>query len=379
MTELQPSRTYAMDLSIIPHAVGGVARYLLDLARALNRVAAGNSDRFITVDVPDAHPGVSHPEPVNVVVPSPVYTKIPFARRIPRKFHWEEKSRGRRIALAAGEISVYHHSGVQPVFPPGASSVVTIFDLIPLEHPEWLTDHTLEYFRREMDLIASGSYACVISRWTAERLMELSGIPEERIFVAGGAASEDFVPGKPSVGVMERYGLEPGRYLLHVGNMVPRKMIPFLVEAYRKSGRRGLGIDLVLVAAGGWGGIRVKEGEGVRVLKRVPDEDMPHIYRGARVLLLPSRCEGLGLPVMEALACGIPVVAADAAAIPETLGSHGLLLPAGDMNAWVEAISMMSDETWMRELSGRLRGYVRPTWEDVAGGVLEFYGKTAGR
>ena len=367
------------DLSPVPHALGGVSRYMLSLAGALRGVAPENGVELTLMDVPAAHPGVPGPGTECLSLPTPVYMKVPLLRRIPIRLGWEKRSRGSRIADIAGRPDIIHHSGVQPFAPDGAVSVVTVYDLSALHHPEWHTDDTVMYAERERDMLLSGAYAAVISSWTGSELRESLGLPEWRIRVIGGAADAIFTPGEPSPDILEGYGLKREEYLLHVGNFVPRKNIPFLVDVYRRSRRAGVSMPLVMVTSGGWGGVSVEEGDGVRILRKVDDRHMPHLYRGARALLCPSGYEGLGLPVLEALACGTPVIASDSSALPETLGGHGQLVTERDGDGWLAAIDGLRRAERTDELRRMAVSAPRRTWSDTAVELCEYYRSIAGR
>lgn len=366
------------DLSPVPHAVGGVSRYLTRLAAAMRRSAPDYNVELILVDVPAAHPGVPGPPLECLETPTPLYMKIPLVRRIPIKRGWETSSRPRRLARLTGFPSIYHHSGVQPFHPPGSLSVVTVYDLSALEHPEWHTRTTVTFAEREAAMIKGGSFAAAISRWTGNRLVKTLGVPEERIYVVGGAAGDEYTPGPPSREVMEEYGLTPGHYFLHVGNFVPRKNIPFLIEAYAESRERGVDIPLVMVGEGSWGNVRLRDLPGLRILRGVPDFRMPDLYRGARALLCPSRYEGLGLPVLEAFACGTPVVSSSSSALPETVGEGGVLLSPHRPEQWVEQMKALSDPSREAVLRKMSRSVERVRWSDVAAGLLEFYKRVSG-
>ncbi|MFO8183565.1 MAG: glycosyltransferase family 1 protein [Candidatus Aegiribacteria sp.] len=368
----------AFDLSPVPHAVGGVSRYLTRLAAAM-RVRAPDFDvELVLVDVPAAHPGVPGPPLECLETPAPLYMKIPLVRRIPIRRGWERSSRPRRLARLTGCPAIYHHSGVQPFHPPGSLSVVTVYDLSALEHSEWHTEATVSFAEREAAMIRGGAFAAAISRWTASRMVRTLGVPEERVYVAGGAAGDEFAPGPPSTKVMQEYGLSPGDYFLHVGNFVPRKNIPLLIEAYAASRRRGVDIPLVMVGEGGWGNVRMRDVPGLRVLRGVPDRRMPDLYRGARALLCPSRYEGLGLPVLEAFACNTPVVSSSSTALPETVGEGGVLLSPDRPEQWVEEMTALSDPSRADVLRRMSESVERVRWSDVAAGLLEFYRRIAG-
>lgn len=233
------------------------------------------------------------------------------------------------------------------------------------------------YAEREARLIESGSFVMAISDWTGQRVREYFGLPRDRVFCAGGAADRMFSSGPPSSAVMQELDLKAGSYLLHVGNFVPRKNIPFLIDAYGSSRREGVDIPLILAGAGGWGNITVNEGAGVRILRNVSDEVMVELYRGARALLCPSRFEGLGLPVLEAFACGTPVISSSAAALSDTVGSNGILLEPNDHEAWVREIVELEEPARVNELREMSLSAVRQDWKRVSSGICGFYRKIA--
>ena len=203
--------------------------------------------------------------------------------------------------------------------------------------------------------------------------MNYFALPPERVFSAGGAACSIFSPGIPSCEVMKELSLEPGRYLLHVGNFVPRKNIPFLIDVYRRTREKGVEIPLVLVGAGGWGDVAVDEGAGVRVLKSISDNALVELYRGARALLYPSTFEGLGLPALEAFACGTPVISSNATALADTVGKDGIQLDPDDHQAWVGEIIALEEPQRVDELRIMSSAAVRKDWNDIARGICGFY------
>ncbi len=121
-----------------------------------------------------------------------------------------------------------------------------------------------------------------------------------------------------------------GDYVLAVSTLEPRKNLPRLVEAYRRAGLNGL--PLLVAGAAGWGGVRVG-GDGVRWLGEVDDDELARLYRGARAVAYVSLYEGFGLPVLEAMACGAPVVAGRNGALAEVAGGAAVLVDPLDPDA----------------------------------------------
>lgn len=351
-----------LDVTVCGHSSGGVARWIRGLSTGL----ALNSPFHISIDLPETHPG----RPCNVrevvPVPEPDWMEVPIVRRFLLRRGRLEASRAARIEEVAGFPDIIHLSGVQP-FGEGRVKVVTFHDDTPWTEPGAHHRQTLVYARREEELIRQGASVMCNSRWSAERAIELFDLPADRFGVVMGAADDIFSPGEPDMLVMREYGLEPGGYLLHVGSFVPRKRIPFLVSCFHSSRKRGR--KLVLAGAERWGDVKVESSDDVLVLDTISDNLLLTLYRGAEALLMPSSREGLGLPVLEALACGTPVISSDAGALPETVGEAGLVIPWNDPDRWIEAIGMGATE----EMRQKARNSARNTWENTGSQAMEFY------
>jgi glycosyltransferase involved in cell wall biosynthesis len=204
-----------------------------------------------------------------------------------------------------------------------------------------------------------------VSEFSRRELIELAGLDDERLVVIRGGVHERFRPTGDHERVAQKLGLSRP-YVLTVATDDRRKNLSVLSETARRL--RTLGVELV------WAGdtrpyiTRARSVEGVRALGYVDEEDLPGLYRGARAFVLPSRYEGLGLPCLEAMACGTPVVAADRAALPETCGDAALLVDPDDADAVAEAVLRAAGDEPLRV---RLReaGFRRAderTWERAA-------------
>jgi glycosyltransferase involved in cell wall biosynthesis len=171
-------------------------------------------------------------------------------------------------------------------------------------------------------------------------------------------------------------GLKPRSYVLFVGTVEPRKGVDVLLAAHAALRRQGRP-DLRLVVAGppGWGETPSLDGPGVVAPGRVDEATLDALYRGAAALAVPSRSEGFGLPALEAMARGCPVVASNAGALPEVVGDAGLLVPPGDPDALAAALeSLLSDDSLAASLGAAAhRRAATFTWSACVAAHLAAY------
>jgi glycosyltransferase involved in cell wall biosynthesis len=247
------------------------------------------------------------------------------------------------------------------------ASVVTIHDVGHRHQPraysasarwylEWTTRHAARHATR---LIA-------VSKSTADDLQRFYGVPGGRIAVIHSGVDPRMRPQPASLvsAVTERLGLEQP-YVLYVGRNHPRKNLPMLRRAYLDARARGLQASLVLA---GPGHDPAQAGQGVVVLPYVGADDLPALYAGALALVIPSRFEGFGFPALEAMRCGTAVIASTAGALPEIVGSAGVLLSPDDAGAWSQAmLELATDPELQRRLidagAARSAGF---NWEATA-------------
>jgi glycosyltransferase involved in cell wall biosynthesis len=204
-------------------------------------------------------------------------------------------------------------------------NVVVIHDVAALRHPEWYSRAYAAWQARLLPALAGGAlHVVTVSEFSRSELSARLGVEPGRISVVLGGVDERFTPGSDPAPARAALGLDRP-YVLCVASHTARKNLGALVLAARALGREG--VDLV-VAGGRRPQFTAEHAlDGVKLLGAVPDPLLPGLYAGAELFVLPSVYEGFGLPVVEAMACGAPVVASGVTAIPETAGGAARLVP----------------------------------------------------
>lgn len=227
-------------------------------------------------------------------------------------------------------------------------SVTTIHDLSVIRHPDWHPDDRVEWYRRcfEPSLGRSRRVICP-SEFTKRELLELAECPADRVTVIPLAPREGFGPqsAEDIAAFRARFSL-PARFLLFVGTLEPRKNVDGLLRAYAMlpPSLRGE-YPLVLAGASGWGveGLwrRAEElgvAETLRPIGYVRDDTLPLLYAAAALFVWPTFYEGFGLPPLECMACGTPVITSNVASLPEVVGDAARLVDPADDEAIADAI-----------------------------------------
>jgi glycosyltransferase involved in cell wall biosynthesis len=248
--------------------------------------------------------------------------------------------------------------------PTAVLKVVTVYDLVWLRCPETSTRYNV--FVQTLcarRAIAAADYVVTISRSTQDELIESLGIPREKTKLVYPGVDERYKPQDQAVAaeyISRKYGVPP-RYLATVGIVHPRKNQQFLVGVLRILKNNGQ-LDCPLLVAGpiGWKNSplfrEIQEAglsdDDIRFLGYLPDEDMPSFYAGSQAFLFPTLYEGFGLPPVEAMACGAPVIASNSPCMPEVLGGAAILEPLTSADRFATAIRRVLTD---HELRGTLR------------------------
>jgi glycosyltransferase involved in cell wall biosynthesis len=342
---------------------GGTGRYSVELAAALVRTAAAPN----TVHSWTAwHRDLSPAAVAGVRGPS----RLPLPRRA-LAAAWE-----RGIGPAPRGVEVLH--APTPLFPPRRQPlVVTIHDTVPWTHPETLTPRGARWHRAMAARAAEHADAITVpTHAVADELVGfLPALSPDRVHVLGGGVAPALLD---DPGDLRVAGL-PDEFILSLATLEPRKGLDVLIAALGRMGDEAPA--LVVVGQPGWGGVELRQAAqaarvpDVRVLGRLADAELGVVLRRARALVAPSRAEGFGLPVAEAMAVGTPVICSDIPALAEVAGDASVLVPAGDPAALAAALSdLLDDEAALRKLSeaGRARAGVLD-WDAVARRAWQLY------
>jgi glycosyltransferase involved in cell wall biosynthesis len=306
----------------------------------------------------------------------------------PGRWIWDQIGFPKRARKARVDL-LHQPCFSAPIFFRG-KKVVTCNDLISIFFPENLPlASRLFYSKWEPFSYRHADHIIAISEHTKKDIRALLKIPEEKITVIHLAVSKEFKPVKsPRIlnAVTKKY--KTGKdYLLHVSTIEPRKNLPFLVRAYALAIRDGIDTKLVITGKKGWYYDSLfKLVDELNLKNRVvftgyvDDKDMPALYSGAKAFVFPSLYEGFGLPPLEAMACGTPVISSNTSSMPEVIGNAGILISPKDERLWARnIIKVLKDKGLAKNMSGwGLRQAKKFTWEATAKKTVEVYEKVAG-
>ena len=266
-----------------------------------------------------------------------------------------------QAALRDG-VDVLHCTTYRAPVRAGPPLVVTVHDLAVFRHPEAFPRWTRTYGRLVVPhMIRAARRVIAVSAFTRRELVEVLRVPEERIPVIPNAVDDEFRPEGPAA---------EGEYVLAVGTLEPRKNLARLGEAAQRAG-----LELRVVGARGWGGVSAN-GSGVRWLGELPDAELARLYRGARCFAYPSLYEGFGIPILEAMACGAPVVTSAGGATEEVAGGAAVLvdpLDPAEIARGIEEAGSRRDE--LRRLG--LERARLSNWNSVVSRTIEVYREAA--
>jgi glycosyltransferase involved in cell wall biosynthesis len=349
----------AFDVSPLSHALLGIGRYLRGSLGGL--VEAAGVEHEIVPFAPTSPQGLKAiPAALDGI---PVEARLRF---LPFAHHWRQawsRSRWPPAERFLGPFDVLHYSDW--MYPPQRDGVraTTVHDLVPLRFPEWVHARTRRMHTAKYRDLGRCDVVFANSAFTAREVTELAGVPTERVRVAYPGVDPLFQPDG------ERADLD-GRYVLSVATFEPRKNLDVLISAFRLLGRDD--VKLALVGAAGWGEQPKLDHPGVVRLGFVDDGELARLYRGASVFVYPSRFEGFGIPIVEAMASGVPVVASAHESMDEASGAAALRADPESPEAFAEAISRGLDDPGNAAVRG-LAHAARFTWLETGHAFLSGY------
>ncbi|MFI5282404.1 MAG: glycosyltransferase family 4 protein [Candidatus Dormibacterales bacterium] len=345
----------AVDGSGLVRPWAGVGVYTIQILRAM------------AVDRPDARLTVFGPPGTFNHVPATAFRSLPQTRFIGRHVQWPAAIR--RMSPDA----YFGPAGALPLGDVGCPSVITVHDLAIYRNPKWFPGQQPLSTRLVVPRsVLRADVIIAVSENTARDVVEIFGVERSRITVIPHGVAPAFRPlGAQDLAEARARLHLPERFILFVGTIEPRKNLETLLEAWATMRDRP---DLVVVGSWGWLYDSLRDrmdrlGPGFHHLDSLDPAELPAVYNMARMVAHPAWYEGFGLPPLEAMACGTPVVVSDSSSLPEVVGDAGLVVAAGDPEAWREALERVLGET---DLAAELRrkGILRAaqfSWSRAAG------------
>jgi glycosyltransferase involved in cell wall biosynthesis len=363
---------------------GGIGRYTRNLIRSLSDLDAENQYKLLVAGGWGEGDGLGA-WPTNFSVRG-----VPLSDRW-MHIVWQRLRLPVPVQAITGSLDLFHSPDF--VLPPtaGVPTILTVHDLSFLRVPQFFVPGFREYLEGAVTRsVRRARHILADSESTRRDLIELMAVEPARLSVLYPGVEARFrqVRDATVLGqVRARYEL-PDRFVLGLGTLQPRKNFDGLIEAFRRLVvERGedpgiSGLHLVIIGGKGWMCeemlARVEHvglGRLVHFLGFAADEDLPALYSLASVFAFPSWYEGFGLPVLESMACGTPVVAADNSSLPEAVGNAGLMVDAGEPVALADALGRILRESELRKrlvVAGWEQAR-RFTWEDAGKQLLQVY------
>ncbi|MEW6608544.1 MAG: glycosyltransferase family 1 protein [bacterium] len=367
--------------SLIRKERAGLEQYLANLISHLEKIDNENQYflffNFIRPQYQRFLPQFTSNNFHNVVcpIPSKIMTRL-FKASLP-------------IESCLGKLDVFHaprHLLLPSIW---AKTVLTIHDLMFIDHPEFLKLEWVKSLEKEVHKgIKRANLIISVSLFTKNRILEnWKKMSAEKIKVIYSGVNECFYPIEDKViidKIKHKYGIK-NRYILFVGNVEPKKNLIRLFEAFSQVKNSIDGYNLV-IAGGGWAFDKlfqkVKESnlqKDVIFTGYISDEDLPALYSGAEIFVFPSLYEGFGLPVIEAMACGTPVITSNSASLPELARDAGILIDPFKVEDIAGAMYQLLTDTNLK-MKLKEKGLQRAklfSWEKTASETLAVYKELA--
>jgi glycosyltransferase involved in cell wall biosynthesis len=295
------------------------------------------------------------------------------------------------IETAIGRVDLFHEPDfVLPPTLPRVSTVLTVHDLTFVRDPESAFPRLRRYLSRVVPRsVARATHILADSAATKTDLVELYHAPPDNITVLYGGVDARFAPVRDAerlAAVRAKYNIGPDPFILGIGTIQPRKNYKRLIQAFATLHTAHPTLHLVIVGGKGWlyddifAEVKRLGLEGCVLFPGfVDDDDLPALYSAADALAFPSIYEGFGLPILEAMACGTPVVTSITSSLPELAGDAALLVEPTDVDAIATALFRLLQESDLRHklVAAGFEQARKFTWEKAAAQLLEIYERIA--
>jgi glycosyltransferase involved in cell wall biosynthesis len=289
--------------------------------------------------------------------------------------------------LFTGRVDVFHFPSFVARRLRSGIPAVTIHDLAFKRMPELCEAGNVAFLEKHIPrTLERAGLVLADSQFTARELVDVYGYPEERIRVVYLGVDKGFhAAGQREVDRVRRRHELPEKFILFVSTIEPRKNIGSLLQAYGLLRESAISLpQLLIVGEGGWRSEmknierlieKLGLGKVVRVINYVGHDELPAVYTAAELFVFPSLYEGFGLPPLESMACGTPVVCSNSASLPEVVGDAALLVPPQDVEGMAKAMHRILDDVTLREelIRRGLKRVRKFTWVETARATIQAY------
>jgi glycosyltransferase involved in cell wall biosynthesis len=361
-----------IDARLVYYSQAGIGQYIMHLINGLAKIDSKNE--YVVLQ--------SRKDESNIL-------KQPNFKRVSlwTPSHHRLERFSLNVELMRLGLDLLHSPDFIPPHRPSCKSVITVHDLAFMLYPHFLTKESAHYYGHIDQAVRWTDHIIAVSHSTKRDVVEHLGVPEDKITVVHEATNPIFRPidrVQAQERVRERYGVD-GPFILFVSTIEPRKNVSTLLRSVWQLGEC-YKEDVRLVMAGGKGWLfedvfalmnELKLDDRVHLLGQVPNEDLLDLYNAAEMLAHPAFYEGFGLPPLEAMACGLPVIVSNVASLPEVVGDAALLIDPHDVDELTVALwRVLNDDELRQEMQEKgLRQAERFSWERAARETVDIYGR----